>query len=760
MTELDEYNNTKKIKNMVVVAVIAVLAVFLSTFYLWILKDVIYVETEKYLTEISEKTVRIVRGEIEENFSDLELMAKTVALLTKDPDAEQKIREFVAGAESVYGYSRIGTVTRDGDGWISGGYVPDFEGEEFLEKAFAGEKTVSDPRISAIDGKEILIYAVPVRDEDGMVVSVFLWSRSVESLNDKMKITTFYNEGHSHLMKKDGTFIIENEDDVMQDETIGQFLEKECSGISKEQVSGLLNNLQEGRGGLITYKKGEESYIGSYSPLGINDWFLLDVVPENIVNDAFNRAMRLGACIVVGIVILCLFLINYVSRLQERHLDRLQKLAFEDPVTGGGNITYFRETARSLIRKAPPGTYAMISIDINSFKLINVTFGQESGDRTLKYVYRTLEDCLEPGEIVARMAQDRFRLLLKNAPVDQLVKRLEGAVDRIERYNEKLERKYFLSFSAGIRVVDEPDDNIIIIGDQVNMARKRAKGNPQSGLLSWAVYEAQDKTDLMRGKEILDDVERALKNHEFAVYLQPKIDLKTKTLAGAEALVRWILPDGSMMRPDEFIPVLERHGKIAKLDLYMFHEVCMILKSWENRGFCAVPVSVNFSRVNMMENGILEKYQEIQKSIGVPSEFLEIELTETMIQGNMEYFKQLFEHIHRLGYQCSLDDFGSGYSSLNILMDLPVDIIKLDRLFFRQGTGNEEREKKIVSGMIQVAKSLGIRTVAEGVEDADQVEELRDMGCDMIQGYYYSKPVPVKEFEEKYRKELERTQVF
>lgn len=757
MPEFEEYNGAKKMKNMAVVAGAAVLAVFFCAFYLWILKDVIKVETEKYLTEISEKTVEIAKGDIDETFSDMELMARSVILLCDGPDAEKKVGDFIKNAESIYGYSRIGMMTEDGEGWISGGYEPDFGDEEFLKRAFDGEKTISDPRLSSIDGNEILIYAVPVRDETGAVSSVFLWSRSMETLHDRLNITTFYNEGHSHLVKQDGTFIFENEAETAEYRTIDRYLKEACTGTGQAQIASLMENLREGRKGFITYKKDETNYIGSYAPLGINGWFLLDVVSENTVNGAFNKAMRLGACIVAGFIVLCLFLVGYVSRLQEKHLAKLRNMAFNDPVTGGGNITYFREQARALIRKSPPGTYAMISLDINSFKLINVTFGQEAGDRTLKYIYQTLKDCLEPGEITARMSQDRFRMLWRNAPVEQLVKRLEDVVGRIERYNDSLERKYFLSFSAGIRVVDEPDDNIIIIGDQVNMARKKAKANPQNGPLSWAVYEAQDKTELMRGKEILDDMARAIKNHEFMVYLQPKIDLKTKHLAGAEALVRWILPDGTMMRPDEFIPVLERGGRISELDLYMFEEVCKILKSWEQRGFYAVPISVNFSRVNVLEDGILEKYQEIQKKTGVPSELLEIELTETMVQGNMEYFRQLFEDIHRLRYQCSLDDFGSGYSSLNILKDLPVDVIKLDRLFFLQDTGSEDREKEIVKGVIQIAKSLGIKTVAEGVEDGEQVKNLEAMGCDMVQGYYYSRPVPVAEFEEKYRKEFERT---
>lgn len=751
-------NGENRIKNLCFVAGFGALAIFLCALYLVILRGVIQDETRNYLSEISEKTVQIVKREIDDNFSDLELAAKAAEHLFGNIDSEQRIAKFMEEVKEAYGFSRVGIVMQDGGGWISGGPYIDLSAKEYVIRALDGERVVSDLTTSVIDGEEILIYAVPVSNQAGRINAAFVCSRSVESMHDKLKVSTFYNEGHSHMFRKDGTFIIETEQDVVKQKTIDRFLLNECTGVGEDQILDLMNNLQSGTGGMIFYNKDGSSYIGAYAPLGINDWFLLDVVPQKTINGEFNRVMMIGAGIVISFIFICLLLVNYVWRLQQCHMERLKALAFEDSVTGGGNITYFRETAGAMIRKAPPGTYAMVALDVNSFKLINVTFGQEAGDRTLKHIYQTLKAGLGPGEILARMGQDRFRLLLKNAPLEQLVKRLEEDVERIGRYNGNLERKYFLSFSAGIRVVDEPSDNIIIIGDQANMARKKAKYNPDlgGGLLSWAVYEPQDKTNLMKSKEILDAVDRAIENHEFKVYLQPKIDLHTKSLAGAEALARWILPDNTMIRPDEFIPTLEHNGQISKLDLYMFREVCSLLKSWAGRGLRPIPVSVNFSRVNMVQDGILEQYQKIQQEEGVSPDLLEIELTETMIQGDTEYWRQLLDEIHRLGYLCSLDDFGSGYSSLNTLKDLSVDILKLDRQFFLERDENGEKEKKIVYGIIQIAKSLGIRTVAEGIEEEEQVRVLTEMGCDMVQGFYYSKPIPVAEFEEKYRKEFDR----
>ena len=231
-------------------------------------------------------------------------------------------------------------------------------------------------------------------------------------------------------------------------------------------------------------------------------------------------------------------------------------------------------------------------------------------------------------------------------------------------------------------------------------------------------------------------MQQALENGEFIVYLQPKINLEKIEIVGAEALVRWNSQDG-LISPGEFIPFFEKNGFIVKLDLYVFDCVCRLLQDWENRGIAPIPISVNLSRNHLLDPQFLKKYEAIQKTYGIASHLLEFELTETVVFENLELLKNVIAQIHAAGFQCSMDDFGSGYSSLNVLKEIPVDILKLDGAFFdKEG---DPRGNDVVETAIELARKLGMKTVAEGVETFTQVEFLRNADCDMVQGYILPK---------------------
>lgn len=236
-----------------------------------------------------------------------------------------------------------------------------------------------------------------------------------------------------------------------------------------------------------------------------------------------------------------------------------------------------------------------------------------------------------------------------------------------------------------------------------------------------------------------------MENNEFVVYFQPKVELKTNKIAGAEALVRWQDPKKGLIPPDEFIPIFEKNGFITKLDIYVFEEVCKTIRKWLNEGINPIPVSVNLSRMHLQNPNFLKKYKEIQEKYEVPADLLEIELTETLVFENFEQLKKVIDDIHQMGFSCSIDDFGSGYSSLNLLKEIPVDILKLDRIFFSKK--NDKRGNSVIESIISLAKKLNMTTISEGVETISQVEFLRKADCDLVQGYVYSKPLAKDDFE-------------
>lgn len=450
-------------------------------------------------------------------------------------------------------------------------------------------------------------------------------------------------------------------------------------------------------------------------------------------------------------VYLCVY-IDISELLEQRELQkqtnqRLEQLAFVDPVTSGRNRTSFEIDAGGAVRAALPGTYVLVWLDIQKFKVINDFFGVEMGDRVLRHCYETVEAHLENGEYVARLAADGFNLLLRTAGEKELEARLNRIAEDANNFEPFRERNYLLSFSAGIYPIDDPVLPLIKIQDRANIARQKSGGSEEHCLCICLFYSEQDRLRSLREKEMENRMHDALGRDEFVVYLQPKQSLKKAAIGGAEALVRWRAPEG-LIPPNDFIPLFEQNGFIVDLDLHVFEKVCAMLRKWLDNGVTPVPISVNMSRAHLADPQFLERYETIRRAYDVPAELLEIELTESLVFENPHLLVQFIERIRAHGYQCSIDDFGSGYSSLNLLKDMNVNVLKLDRVFFASQEADNARERTVIVSVIDLAKKLSMGTVAEGVETPRQVEFLQQADCDMVQGYVFSRPVPLAEFEQ------------
>lgn len=428
--------------------------------------------------------------------------------------------------------------------------------------------------------------------------------------------------------------------------------------------------------------------------------------------------------------------------------EELETLAYVDEVTGGWNRNRFELSAQAAIRSHAPGSYALVSVDIQKFKVINDLFGIEMGDRILKYFHDTLCAELAEDEYVGRISADNFNLLLHADTAAALERRMQLIAGALNRFNLQLKQKYLLSLTAGIYIISEPELPIIKLRDRANVARKNGKtdGNAAS-LCTCFFYSDLDRLCLMREKEVENRMQDALERGEFLIYLQPKVDLHNGMITSAEALVRWQDPERGLVPPNEFIPFFEKNGFIVEIDLCVFEQVCALQRRWLDEGRSPLRISVNMSRVHLSRADYLERYEEIRQKYRVPPELLEIELTETLIFKEPEALIPVINRIHALGYRCSIDDFGSGYSSLNILKDLDVDTLKLDRVFFNSQQEGNPRALDVVRFVVDLARRLDMRTVAEGVETRAQMDFLRSVNCDYVQGYAFSRPLPPDEFE-------------
>lgn len=433
----------------------------------------------------------------------------------------------------------------------------------------------------------------------------------------------------------------------------------------------------------------------------------------------------------------------------ENYNQTLHTLAFSDEITKGFNRRKFDLAAGDLIRAAKPGTYSIIWLNLQKFKLLNDVGGVESGDHALIYIHDKIKEHLQDAECLTRIFSDNFVILLKTVEPKTIENRLNAIIQDINSYNDKNIYKYYLTFNAGIYHIQDPEMPVTMIEDYAHAAIKNDT-SIREGMCLYSYYIDTIRTQMLDEKKIENKMRDALKNHEFEVYLQPKYEVKNNRIAGAEALIRWNDPQYGLIPPNDFIPLFESNGFIIQLDLFVFESVCQLLQRWIKEGQTLIPISVNMSRLHFKNKDFLNRYKEIRDHYQVPPQYLEIELTETMVFENPQAFISIIEEIHEAGFSCSMDDFGSGYSSLNTLKDMDVDSIKLDKAFFSSQKMENEKENIIIQSMLEMAKALKMTTIAEGIETIDQVEFLRQSSCHLIQGYYFSKPLPITAFETLY----------
>ena len=422
---------------------------------------------------------------------------------------------------------------------------------------------------------------------------------------------------------------------------------------------------------------------------------------------------------------------------------------FRDSLTGLDRYEVFLKKLQEAIDNIGDSRISIIYTDIKHFKYINDTYGYQVGDALLRdFVTEMVED--NPYMICcSRVYSDNF-IAAGYIPAETTNKDLREFVSKLNKEREaKFREKYLnsrLQFCTGISVVDKDSRSFEAetVVSNANLARKVAKELEEECCV---LFDHSMMEGIKREVEITSQVPKAIANREFKVYYQPKIETETFDLVGAEALVRWQRPDGSFVYPDQFIPFVERSGQVKDVDYYVYREVFRFLANRIAAGKKVVPVSLNVSRVHLSKMGILEYVKDLFEEYKIPSELVEFELTESIYLDNTDKALKLVEGLHNLGTKVSMDDFGSGYSSLNLLSRLPIDVIKLDKVFLK-GDTLQESDKIVISCVVDMARRLSIVSLCEGVETLEQSDYLKEIGCQMQQGYYFSKPVPQEKFEE------------
>lgn len=428
---------------------------------------------------------------------------------------------------------------------------------------------------------------------------------------------------------------------------------------------------------------------------------------------------------------------SYVGKLYALREHELQNLQIVQAFTNDKNPSVFINRIDEFMSKDRNREYAFIQFDIRKFRYINEIHGSQIGDQILQYVLDTLKVMCDSNHIYCRLSADLFEIVTYYTSREDILSFI-GILDaRLHRWNNVR-----FSMSYGIAIVPGTSTHYRTCGDKAGIARTYIKNSVMTNI---AFYNDIPK-DIHNETAFIEDIEdAALANHEFHVYLQPKYryNKQQSEIVGAEALVRWIPDNQQIIPPDSFIPIFEKNGFILKLDQFMWESVCMLLRKWMDQGITPIPISINVSRTYLGKFDIIEYLKNLLTEYQIPIELLQIEITETAENDETIQYANEFKEA---GFTLMMDDFGSGLSSLSMLKNTPFDVLKMDRLFLDTCFENKNGQT-IVSHVISMSNDLGLDVIAEGVETKEQADFLYDHGCPVSQGYYFSKPVSVSEFE-------------
>jgi diguanylate cyclase (GGDEF)-like protein len=481
----------------------------------------------------------------------------------------------------------------------------------------------------------------------------------------------------------------------------------------------------------------------------IQKYINIRILTDNNIYEWFRLALTIH--IENGIKSRAILTFNNINSEMEA-IKKLEIFSSIDRLTKIPNRNTFVEKTQSIIEANSNIKFAIVRFDIESFKIINQLFGTSEGDSILKFIAVKLQEIIEPIKhgTYCRITSDLFAFSIPYENEELLNAIIDTLVAAVKMYPLNFD----ITLSFGIYIAENSEYSVRHMLDRAGVAQKATKNNYKSHVSYFdEALREQEEIEIT----IVSEMKRALENGEFKIYLQPKVDMRTGEIIGSEALVRWVHPEKGLISPRSFIPIFENNGFITELDYYIFGTVSKQLDKWRSEGIPILPVSVNVSRADLYDPNLFPNIVKIVDTYNIPHEFIEFELTESSFISDNHKLVELTYNLQKGGFHVLMDDFGSGYSSLNSLKDIKVDVLKIDINFLPTST-SDERAGKILTSVVSMANALDLKVVVEGVETREQADFLISIGAYEAQGYYFFKPMPVEEYEVALKKQLEEKQ--
>lgn len=707
---------------------------------------------EQVIVEAGEYKTRILK-QFEKDFQTLSTLSAFIdphyisdeALLAERLEQANRDNNFLTMV--YFGQDGRGVISTTGNETVTGAGFSELsqEGMKVVKKALAGTASVSRLFESEFSGQRVFAYAVPVYDGDE-IVGALAASDHIAIFSDIVSGNTVLGGGgYIHILDSEGDFLVRSSKTVVQEELSSIFDGPYLSESSSEEVKNAMQR-QERIFSSFTYDG--ETYPFLLEPVDINGWYIFCVDTGEGLSANSSVSIMVVQITFFGILLLVIFMMFRGYRLLRNYNRDLISMAYFDSLTGAENMSRFRQRLEKAIGN---GEGSVAAISIRQYIFLNEIFGKEKTNQLLCQIKEAADRHIGKGEFFCRDTDDRFFLFLKETDRKILRTRLEAFMDEIVQNAEISRTDYQLAIYCGVAVSSDggsPEKTADNLMESVPFALERAKGSHSNNI--WFF-----DTELHKIEELENYIEshmhQALRDGEFKLFLQPQKNLKTGMLGSAEALVRWQTEGGKSIFPDRFIPMFERNGFCVNLDRYMLEQVFRQIRSWTDRGIKPIPVSVNQSKLLFFEPDYVQTLTELVRKYNVPANLITLEILEGLALENADELNIKIDQLQSLGFRISLDDFGSGYSSLNTLGKLKIDELKLDRDFLLSASDSKQgRVKLIMEQTVRLAGQLGISTVAEGVETTEDEEFIKSIGCDVGQGYLYDRPVSAADFDKKY----------
>ena len=726
-------------KSLLLVAAVDILLLAAVLFLMNYVQYLLELDTKINLTEIVTQNKNVITSRLMLEVNNLDLVAKQVEerfAQAKESTREAKSEIFMRLVEEK-GEDKLSWADQNGLALFWNGQQIDISGRRYFRRAMEGIQNISERTVSRMNGEDIFVICVPMR-KDGVVIGSIQKQYTPQEIYDLCSVSLFSEKGHMYIINSEGYILLSSEQDKYNRESDNYF--RLIYVTDSEGSKRLENDIKNGTPGFIETVIDGNKTFSAYTPIDqVYDWYLISSVDTSAVSPNANIVIKLFYCVLIVVVLFFACIMFYYLTLKRRQQANLEQIAFVDTVTNGDTLTKFRFDMQNLLPARPEGQWYIFTFDIDNFKYINKYYGFDFGDEVLTYIVNGISKQLGEKEMIARISSDNFVVFVNDASKERLLHML----DEVSSYKDIM-----IYYSSGVYEIKDIDENVSIMIDKASMVSNTVKEAANDKI---SYYTKGFDEIAKQEEELKRAIHDAFDNDEFIPYYQPKVNVETNEVIGCEALARWKSKDKGLIAPNHFIPICEKSGLIMDLDMRIFEKTLQFIQRCIKDGVKVYPISVNFSRMHLLDSSFLKKIVDKMEKYEVPRHLIELELTESAIFGNLDSILTFTNHVHEYGLKLAMDDFGSGYSSLNMLKEIPIDVLKVDKEFLNESSDNERR-RIIFESMVEMVRKLNIEIIVEGVETLEGVQLLKDCNCYFAQGFYFSKPVSEETIYDIYRK--------